>query len=41
MSDYTAHPSAIIDDGAQIGHDTRIWHWVHVCPGARIGRSPT
>jgi len=34
---YAAHPSAIIDDGAQIGDDTRIWHWVHVSAGARIG----
>lgn len=34
---YTAHPSAIIDDGASIGAGTRIWHWVHVCAGARIG----
>jgi UDP-2-acetamido-3-amino-2,3-dideoxy-glucuronate N-acetyltransferase len=34
---YTAHPSAIIDQGAQIGGDCRIWHWVHVSAGARIG----
>jgi len=34
---YTAHPTAIIDDGAQIGEGTRIWHWVHVCSGAKIG----
>lgn len=34
---YTAHPSAIVDAGAQIGAETRIWHWVHVCAGARIG----
>lgn len=32
------HPTAIVDDGAQIGDDTRIWHWVHICGGARIGR---
>ncbi|MFY1020308.1 UDP-2-acetamido-3-amino-2,3-dideoxy-D-glucuronate N-acetyltransferase [Ectopseudomonas khazarica] len=31
------HVSAIVDDGAQIGKDTRIWHFVHVCAGARIG----
>lgn len=31
------HPTAIVDDGAQIGEETRIWHWVHVCAGARIG----
>ena len=35
---YIAHPSAIIDDGAQIGAGTRIWHWVHVSPQARIGK---
>ena len=34
---YTAHPSAIIDEGAQIGAGTGIWHWVHVSPQARIG----
>ncbi|MCC6714613.1 MAG: N-acetyltransferase [Gammaproteobacteria bacterium] len=34
---YTAHPSAVIDDGASIGAGTRIWHWVHVCAGARVG----
>lgn len=36
--DVTIHPTAIIDDGAVIGPGTRIWHWVHVCAGARIGR---
>lgn len=33
------HPSAIVDDGAQIGDSCRIWHWVHICGGARIGRA--
>jgi UDP-2-acetamido-3-amino-2,3-dideoxy-glucuronate N-acetyltransferase len=33
------HPSAIVDDGAQIGDGSRVWHFVHVCPGARIGRN--
>lgn len=36
---YSAHPSAIIDDGAQIGEGSRIWHFVHICSGAKIGRS--
>lgn len=35
---YQVHPSAIVDDGAQIGDDSRIWHFVHVCGGARIGK---
>jgi UDP-2-acetamido-3-amino-2,3-dideoxy-glucuronate N-acetyltransferase len=34
---YTAHETAIVDPGARIGSGTRIWHWVHVCGGARIG----
>lgn len=31
------HNTAIVDKGAQIGADTSIWHWVHVCAGAKIG----
>ncbi|MDX1901425.1 MAG: acyltransferase [Gammaproteobacteria bacterium] len=31
------HPTAIIDEGAQIGKNTRIWHWAHICGGAKIG----
>lgn len=37
MSSYDKHPSAIVDDGAVIGSGSRIWHFVHVCSGARIG----
>jgi UDP-2-acetamido-3-amino-2,3-dideoxy-glucuronate N-acetyltransferase len=37
MSGATIHPTAIVDDGAQIGENTRIWHWVHVSPRAKIG----
>lgn len=33
------HPSAIVDDGAQIGDGSRVWHFVHVCSGARIGKA--
>ena len=31
------HESAIIDAGALIGEDTRVWHWTHICSGAKIG----
>nr|HEX4315625.1 acyltransferase [Kofleriaceae bacterium] len=31
------HPSAIVDAGAVIGDDTKVWHFVHVAAGARIG----
>ena len=34
---YHAHESAIVDDGAKIGDETRVWHFVHVCGGAQIG----
>ncbi|MEC7727696.1 MAG: UDP-2-acetamido-3-amino-2,3-dideoxy-D-glucuronate N-acetyltransferase [Pseudomonadota bacterium] len=33
------HPSAIVDDGAQIGEGSRVWHFVHVCGGARVGKN--
>jgi UDP-2-acetamido-3-amino-2,3-dideoxy-glucuronate N-acetyltransferase len=36
---YTIHPTAIIDDGAQIGDGSRVWHWVHISGGAQIGRN--
>ena len=31
------HDTAIVDEGAKIGDGTRVWHWVHICGGARIG----
>ena len=34
---FVVHETAIVDAGAQIGEGTRIWHWTHVCAGARIG----
>lgn len=34
---YFNHPTAIIDDGAIIGENTKIWHWVHICKDAEIG----
>ena len=37
MSSTQIHPSAIVDAGAQLGEGTRVWHWVHVSAGARIG----
>jgi UDP-2-acetamido-3-amino-2,3-dideoxy-glucuronate N-acetyltransferase len=36
---YSVHPSAIVDEGATVGEGSRIWHFVHVCSGAKIGRS--
>jgi len=34
----TIHSSAIVDEGAQIGEGSRVWHFVHVCGGAKIGK---
>ena len=34
----TIHPSAIVDEGAQIGDGSRVWHFAHICGGARIGK---
>ncbi|HEY7660593.1 MAG TPA: acyltransferase [Actinomycetota bacterium] len=35
--DVEIHPTAIVEDGAEIGAETRIWHFAHVRGGARIG----
>ena len=35
--DYFKHETAIVDAGAEIGKDTKIWHWVHISASAQIG----
>lgn len=37
LESNAVHPSAIVDDGAVLGPGTRVWHFSHVCGGARIG----
>lgn len=37
MSSFYQHESAVVDDGAEIGKGCRIWHFAHVCGGAKIG----
>ena len=37
MSKYFAHPTAIVEKGAEIGKGTKIWHFSHIMPGAKIG----
>lgn len=39
MSEITVHPSAVVDEGAKIGAGSRIWHFAHVCAGAKIGQN--
>ncbi len=36
-NNFYQHETAIVDEGAGIGTGTRIWHWVHICSGAKIG----
>jgi len=36
-NDYYAHPTAVVDEGSQIGKGTKIWHFSHVMPNCKIG----
>jgi len=37
VANYISHNTSIIDKGALIGLNTKIWHWSHICSGAIIG----
>ncbi len=37
QKDYFAHPSAIVDEGCQIGQGTKIWHFSHIMTNCKIG----
>lgn len=34
---YFAHATAVIDDGCEIGDNTKIWHFSHLMSGCKIG----
>ena len=34
---FYSHPSAIIDEGCEIGKDTKIWHFSHIMPNCKLG----
>ena len=36
-SKFFAHPTAIIDEGCEIGEDVKIWHFSHLMTGCKIG----
>lgn len=36
---YFSHETAIIDNGAIIGENTKIWHYSHICENAIIGKN--
>jgi UDP-2-acetamido-3-amino-2,3-dideoxy-glucuronate N-acetyltransferase len=37
QGDHFVHPTAVVDQGALVGHGTKIWHFSHIMAGARIG----
>lgn len=39
MGNYFAHPTAVIDEGCEIGDGTRIWHFSHIMPKSIIGNN--
>jgi len=39
MTKYQSHPTAILDPGAQIGDNTRIWHFCHISAKSVIGEN--
>lgn len=34
---FFVHPSSVIDEGAQIGVGTKIWHFCHLMPSCKVG----
>ncbi len=36
---YHAHPTAVVDEGAHVGKDTRIWHFCHLMPDSSVGEN--
>jgi UDP-2-acetamido-3-amino-2,3-dideoxy-glucuronate N-acetyltransferase len=36
---YFAHPTAVLDEGCQVGAGTKVWHFSHIMPGAVLGDS--
>lgn len=37
MNNFFAHPTAVIDEGCEIGNDVKIWHFSHIMSGCIIG----
>jgi len=37
MKDFFVHESSYVDEGAEIGLGTKVWHFCHVMPRAQIG----
>jgi UDP-2-acetamido-3-amino-2,3-dideoxy-glucuronate N-acetyltransferase len=39
MADFFAHETAVIDEGCQIGKDSKIWHFSHIMPNSKLGEA--
>jgi UDP-2-acetamido-3-amino-2,3-dideoxy-glucuronate N-acetyltransferase len=37
--DFFAHPTAVIDEGCEIGKGTKVWHFSHIMPNCKIGEN--
>lgn len=38
-TEFFIHPSAVIDEGAEIGAGTRVWHFSHLMAGCKLGEN--
>jgi UDP-2-acetamido-3-amino-2,3-dideoxy-glucuronate N-acetyltransferase len=36
---YYVHPTAVVDEGCEIGSGTKIWHFSHIMPGCKLGEN--
>lgn len=36
---YYVHPTAVVDEGCEIGPGTKIWHFSHIMPGSKLGEN--
>ncbi len=39
QANYYAHPTAVIDNGCEIGEGTKIWHFSHIMPNCKLGNN--
>jgi UDP-2-acetamido-3-amino-2,3-dideoxy-glucuronate N-acetyltransferase len=39
VTNYFVHETSVVDHGAKIGDDTKIWHFCHISGGAQIGKN--
>lgn len=37
--DYFVHPTAVVDEGCEIGAGSKIWHFSHIMPGCKLGEN--